>query len=70
MDFSNAFIFTVDSVDFDFSDSDVTQQDKDTAQSAVIGKTFGVMNEEQVCDFISDFTGWCVDGMSYHQVNA
>ena len=67
MDLTNSFIFTVDFVDFDWdSDDEVTQEDKDTANNLVIGKTFGVMREDDVCDFISDVTGWCVDSMSYH----
>lgn len=67
---SKYFVFEVDSVDFDFDDgpNEVTQEDKDCAIQSVVGKAFAVETEDNVCDFISDFTGWCIEDITYHKV--
>ena len=64
----SSYTFSVDEIDFDFSDSDVNQADKDEAINSVLGKTFEVRHEDQVMDFLSDLTGWCVDSICYHQI--
>jgi len=68
---TTCYMFQVDFVDFDFESDfhEVTQEDKDEAIQSVLFKTFVVEHEELVTDFISDYTGWLVDSMSYHQVN-
>ena len=70
MDFTNSKVFIVDSIDFDWDcDEEITQQEKDTVIKSVVGKTFGVIHEDALTDLISDYTGFLVEGMSYHPTN-
>ena len=62
------YTFAIDSIVFDFDGSDVSQADKDAVTNSVVGKTFSVCDEDAVCDYVSDITGWCVEGITYHAV--
>ena len=58
--------FIVESIEFDFSDSmgTITEQEQEFITDNTLG-LWHVEEEEDLVDYITDQTGWCVKSIEY-----
>ena len=58
--------FIVESIEFDFSDSmgTITEQEQEFITDNTLG-LWHVKEEEDLVDYITDQTGWCVKSIKY-----
>ena len=58
--------FIVENIEFDFSDSmgTITEQEQEFIEDNTLG-LWHVEEEENLVDYITDQTGWCVKSIKY-----
>ena len=58
--------FIVESIEFDFSDSmgTITEQEQEFITDNTLG-LWHVKEEENLIDYITDQTGWCIKSIKY-----
>ena len=58
--------FIVENIEFDFSDSmgTITEQEQEFIEDNTLG-LWQVEEEENLVDYITDQTGWCVNSIKY-----
>ena len=58
--------YIVESIEFDFSDSmgTITEQEQEFITDNTLG-LWHVKEEEDLVDYITDQTGWCIKSISY-----
>jgi len=58
--------FIVENIEFDFSDSmgTITEQEQEFIEDNTLG-LWQVEEEENLVDYITDQTGWCVKSIKY-----
>mgnify|MGYP003309933699 FL=1 len=58
--------FIVESIEFDFTDSmgTITEQEQEFIEDNTLG-LWHVEEEENLVDYITDQTGWCVKSIKY-----
>ena len=58
--------FIVENIEFDFSDSmgTITEQEQEFIEDNTLG-LWHVKEEEDLVDYITDQTGWCIKSIKY-----
>lgn len=64
-------LFQVTNIEFDFEIEDDVFPDEEY-QNRIIEQSLSIWevdDEDSLTDEISDFTGWCIKSIDYHEVN-